>query len=247
MTAQETTRFRTNYGTETLVFGADYVFGVSGPQGRDDAVSGRLESRAANGDLVVLVDSSGTTKRVRPSKILSVYGTGEDFSTDASPLVPDRFPNETESSYLRRLEEHFGSRYEAFIESPTGQELLRRVAVEDRASRKGAKLVALPDPEPDPKVRSISSARSSRNGHEPPTLRAIETPEDFATVEAKTEEIVRTAEATKTPKGRPYAERNQVWKCGTCKRRTRQPVCVGQAGAEHPRVEAPAGKRRDDR
>lgn len=52
--------------------------------------------------------------------------------------------------------------------------------------------------------------------------------------------------------GRPYSERNQVWKCGTCGRRTRLEVCVGSTARqpnlpEHPPVHAPAGKRRESR
>lgn len=48
----------------------------------------------------------------------------------------------------------------------------------------------------------------------------------------------------RTPaKGRPYGERNQVWRCGSCKRRTRAAFCENG----HARVDAPAGKRREDR
>lgn len=46
---------------------------------------------------------------------------------------------------------------------------------------------------------------------------------------------------------RPYAERNQVWRCGTCKRRTRVAICTGPATAPHDPVAAPAGKRREAR
>lgn len=50
-------------------------------------------------------------------------------------------------------------------------------------------------------------------------------------------------EVVAAAKGRPYAERNQVWRCGSCKRRTRAAFCENG----HARVDAPAGKRREDR
>jgi hypothetical protein len=37
--------------------------------------------------------------------------------------------------------------------------------------------------------------------------------------------------------------RNRIWRCATCKRRTRLPECANG----HPAVSAPAGKRRDNR
>lgn len=43
--------------------------------------------------------------------------------------------------------------------------------------------------------------------------------------------------------GKAYADRNQVWKCGTCKRRTRRPECANG----HAPVSAPVGKRLADR
>jgi hypothetical protein len=47
---------------------------------------------------------------------------------------------------------------------------------------------------------------------------------------------------------RPYSERNQVWKCGTCGKRTRAESCSGTLpNSLHDRVAAPAGKRRADR
>jgi hypothetical protein len=74
---------------------------------------------------------------------------------------------------------------------------------------------------------------------DPPAFEAKRRPKSYAATgranDAMTE--VRTA------KGRPYAERNQVWRCTECKRRTRAPFCENG----HDRVEAPAGKRRDDR
>lgn len=265
MTGQHTTFTGADGEKTTLAFGADFVFGISGPQGRDDVVSGRLESRAANGDLVVLVDSSGTTKRVRPSKILSVHGTGvevdpssrpsggaegyaDEPETDSRPMVPDRLDGETSAKYLARLERELGSRYEAFVESPTGQETLARVAAEDRASRKGAKLVSLDDRleaevanvleplrVPFVAIAGGKTTKTTKRGRA--KLAAVGVTDPPAELPAgKTVRI-----------GRAYSDRNQVWKCGICKTRTRKPVCEGRPGGAHPPVSAPAGKRREER
>lgn len=49
-------------------------------------------------------------------------------------------------------------------------------------------------------------------------------------------------------KGRPYAERNQVWRCKVCGKRTRAESCNGRSAETSHVVEyAPAGKRRESR
>jgi hypothetical protein len=246
-----------------LVFGAGYVFGASGPAGRDEVIAGRLESRAANGDLVVLVDSSGTTKRVRPAKILSVHGDGLDFPTDAGPIIPDRLDDETGTAYLARLERELGAAYPRWIGTETGQATLAAVAAEDRAARKIALRSGivgilsgtatadsvLADVAPAPVV---ARARAGIAGGRKPAIGPKPIDEIFAPTSAKLPPPIHDPLGpvpipAPKPSGRPYAERNQVWKCGTCKRRTRVPVCTGKPDGSHPAVTAPAGKRRDDR
>lgn len=315
--AQESTTARIADGSRVpLVFGADYVLGVSTSTGHTDAVSGRLESRAANGDLVVLVDSSGTTRRVRPSKVLSVYGAGIDRTGED---VPAQRNDETSTEYLGRVEYELGPRYPEWIGTEAGQAVLAAVDLEDKAARKASATKAarqLTDAERRAIRSTLEATRSIRDTTIKPrtlveeyiaNIVGFENLPDWKREQAETyayaviaafrlnptpdprPDVVPIlpasgAEATadvvdasakrrraKAPKAtrldgeplveypgdtpgtnaairaikgpRPYAERNQVWRCGTCKRRTRQPFCENG----HERVEAPAGKRRDAR
>lgn len=422
MTASAASRESTSVsidGTRTvLAFGARYRVRY----GRDSKIleDALLVERTANGDLVFDA-GTGTLVlkvRVRPSAIDAIFdssaGLGDevvesyDPATDNGPLIPDRFPLETLSSYLARLESELGSHYGRWIESETGQATLAAVAKEDRAARSGAKkeierlrivhpeivdaveatvaiaaplagpervldeirsalgpicdgcekpvdevrrpyvvvdeggsipkrtlcldcIALLPDdqralavddavpgvghhcteygavstllpglpptvvctvcgsvlqdvpvqPAPKPKRAGIAGGRTPAIGPKPigeifPPMTTEKLKPDaqgFASTafergevvvdpptipKAEARKILADAVVPKTApnreeaveriaKGRPYAERNQVWKCGTCKRRTRQPVCTGPAGATHDPVSAPAGKRRDDR
>lgn len=270
-----------------LSFGGDYVVAVSSPYGRGESFFGRLEKRAANGDLVFLVDSSGTTRRVRPAKLLEIrVDEGVDLEDAvAGPVeegvVSKRRDDETASAYLERLERGLGSgSYTRWIATEAGQKALADAQEEDRNGRKGATKA--------PRVLSAESKRAIRR-----TLSATKGIHDLsvrpkvlvdsyiaAVLEADDVELsdetiaaarayalsvvedVRahldgpTVEGVTPPspkaepdqpktasKGRPYAERNQVWRCTECKRRTRAPFCTNG----HERVDAPAGKRRDSR
>lgn len=200
-----------------LEFRADYLVSVSDRYGKTDAFVGRLEKRSANGGLVFLVDSSGTTRTVAPKAILEVE---RDVPPDTGPMVPDRLDGETGSAYLARLERTLGSDYARWIGTETGQATLADVAEEDRNARK-------------------ANGKRSRGA----TLDEV-----VGGVLREAEEAIAAADALfDQPKPRsgakPYAERNQVWRCGTCKRRTRQPECANG----HPAVAAPVGKRRETR
>jgi hypothetical protein len=187
----------------TFRYLADYTVRVG-----SEVVSGRLERRLANGDLLFLVDSSGTTKRVRPSKVYAVAAR-EDI--DAGPVIPDFLDGEDGDAYLRRIERTMGSSYARWVSTPTGQAAL------EAANAKRPTRVLPTDAAPKTKAGRKTAVASAP----------------------------ATEPAGKGP--RPYAERNQVWKCGTCKKRTRRPSCTGPADAPHTEVAAPAGKRRESR
>lgn len=271
------TSIKTVDGRVDLAYGVDFVFGIAGANGRDDVVTGRLESRAANGDLVVLVDSSGTTKRVRPSKILSIFGAGDRDLLDLE-LPSERLATETGAEYLRRIERELGSRYPRWIETDAGQAVLASAGAEERLARKARppKIVALVDDGPSEETLAravaLADALAPELGFDADAVAAAvvaEIPELAdrpkkvgptqvvvdGTVVATTRKIAPPIHDPLGPvpipapkKGaRPYAERNQVWKCGTCKRRLRLPTCTGKPEGSHETVAAPAGKRRDDR
>ena len=123
--------------------------------------------------------------------------------------TPPRAADESADAYLSRLERDLGVGYTGWIATDAGQSALEAAAAEDRASRNG-------------------------KGSKPERVAAI-----LPTVVAD----LPTPKLTKAgvidagrPKGRPYAERNQAWRCGTCKKRTRQATCANG----HPPVAAPA-------
>lgn len=238
MAPAETTQVSINGERETLVFGLRYRVRY----GKDDAVlvDAKLVERARNGDLVfdeleTLADAKRV--RVRPSTIDAIFGSGVDedvldgeppvdYSDQRAENVAQRHDGETASAFLARLEATLGASYADWTGSDYGQTILAEAATEDRASRKMKPLATedvLVDPPKIPKRVAAKILRDAAN--------------------AVTEEDV----PTEPRKGRPYSERNQVWRCGTCKRRTRVPVCTGPADAPHEPVSAPAGKRRDDR
>lgn len=245
---------------ESLVFGARYTLRY----GADDTVlrDAFLGERAANGDLVFFDLAAGTRTRVRPSTIDSLVPGGDVG-------IPGGY---SAATYLGVVETLLGSAYGAFVGSDEGQRALSAAAAEDRAARNG-KVSRRADPTKVADVLTtiypgvVASSRTvslddlsaeeanellDRGARLADSLASEYEgdPEAADKVAARVvEEIPELAGKTYVgpppakPKARPYAERNQVWKCGECKRRTRQPVCENG----HAPVAAPAGKRREDR
>ena len=255
-TGQKTTVATIGGNPERLVFGARYNV----RDGADRVLRNvELRERFPNGDLAFLEDPSteypdGRAFRVRPSRIDAIVPIGE---TPTESVISPRHEDETASAYLARLERGLGAgAYARWIASEDGQRALADAAAEDRAGRNGrvrradpekvvdvlstiypgvvatSRTVSLDDLSAEeanavPKLTKRGKAKLVAAGADPEVVAASETVE----------------EALAKPKGRPYAERNQVWRCGSCKRRTRAPFCENG----HPRVDAPAGKRREDR
>jgi hypothetical protein len=82
MTATGTTVKIEDGSRVELTFGTDYRLRLSHKLGSEE-LTGRLESRAANGDLVILTDSSGTVRRVKAAKIIEVKDGWGDFDPEA--------------------------------------------------------------------------------------------------------------------------------------------------------------------
>lgn len=248
---------------ETLVFGTRYNVRLA----NDDVVRGAiLSERAANGDLLFAVESTEgdapARRRIRPSTIDVLVAAPDEGGTSH---VAQRKPGETATELLARLERSLGGgQYGRWIETGYGQEILAEAAAEERAARNGkVRRKAAPEKVVDvlstilPGVRTELSKveiAAEREVELDPVLskpqrlprlttrgkaKLVEAGADPADVAASetVEELVAKS------KGRPYAERNQVWRCGSCKRRTRAPICENG----HDPVAAPAGKRREDR
>ena len=255
-----------------LVFGAHFDVRF----GKDDRVirDALLDRRATNGDLIFVLSGAGPSSevRVRPSSIDEIVGSGVDhahghsapdaeYLADAArqaasdalveafvaegdtdpdsvaakvhaelgPIIPDRLDGETGSAYLARLERVMGASYVTWIGTETGQAALESVNAEARAARKVV-------PIGEAKTAKLTKAGREKlvdAGADPEAVSAATSAEDVPGV------VVRT--------GKAYADRNQVWKCGTCKGRTRKPVCTGRPDGSHEAVSAPAGKRLVDR
>lgn len=215
---------------ESLVFGARYDVRY----GADDAIlrGARLAERARNGDLVF--DVAGATSRVRPSTIDAIIRIDKIY----------REPEETARDFVARSERYLGSMFAPWIETDEGQAALAAAAKEDQAARNGK--VSRKGGNGEPKLTKSGKKKLVDAGADPELVEKATTVEEAGVpVHAEPGSLAaRVLDAGKaTSKGRPYAERNQVWRCGTCKRRTRAPFCANG----HDQVDAPAGKRREDR
>lgn len=175
-------------------------------------------------------------------------------------LVSPRLDGETWSAYLRRLEapipKGLGASYSRWIETGPGQDALRAAADEAKAARKVsekplAERPATPAPKPSakPKLTRAGRAKLVSAGVEPELAAKAETAEDAGVpIVAEPGSLAARILDHGRAKGTPYAERNQVWRCGECKRRLRGETCSGpKDGPAHPPVAAPAGKRKASR
>lgn len=268
MAPQETTNVTIDGSRTTLVFG--YRYNVR--YGADDAVirDAILDRREPNGDLsfLVLPDAEGANggrRRVRPSTIDSLTGSGLEYR---------RRPAELASRFLERAERELGRWYTAWIGTEDGQLALADVADEERALRResgrrtvSAGIVAIANGSASAddvlaKLRADGAIPPSEDELEAALERGVALAESLATELDHDHDAIAARVAEEIPElrtptrvsailpavvpsrtGRPYAERNQVWRCGSCKRRTRASFCENG----HPRVEAPAGKRRESR
>lgn len=257
---------------ESLIFGVRYDVRY----GTDDAVlrGALLGERAANGDLVFYVTTDSTKERssrfrVRPSTIDAITPHADTFGVpdgEAATAYLARLETVLGGAYARWIETDEGQR---ILRAAADEDRRGRTGKVSR--RKGGPALvgeilsdlddagAFPryigeEAEPvapevlernlkaiadSPDVREFfvpapKPTRVSRTGKAKLVAAGVENPPD----ELPAGDVVRIP-----AKGRPYAERNQVWRCGSCKRRTRAPFCENG----HARVEAPAGKRRDDR
>lgn len=201
-----------------------------------------------------------------------------DHSAERKANVAQRRDGESASAFLERLSGPLrsgglGAAYTSWVSTDYGQKILDEVAAEDREHRrKAAKSMeravdqGIADENrrflADPKAIAEAQAegetyrkRLEADGTLPTKLtkkgraKLVEAGADpDAVAAAESAEDVPGVVVAKKSSGRPYSERNQVWRCGTCHRRTRVPVCTGPAGGPaHEPVSAPAGKRRDDR
>lgn len=180
---------------ETLVFGTRYRVRY----GKESTiVDGILDSRAANGDLVFLVEPTEidgipvTKRRVRPSTIDAIVVGIAKLELDEAGEI------RTEPA-------------------PDGH--VRDELIAEHAAKKAKK--------------------ADRETLDDRLAREVDAALDPALPAAILAGAIRT--------GKAYADRNQVWKCGTCKSRTRRPVCTGRPEGSHEPVSAPAGKRLVDR
>lgn len=242
---------------ETLVFGDRYNV-----RHGDDAVlrSVVLRERFANGDLS-FEDGDGSTYRVRPSRIDTIVPIGTESTAS---VISERRDDETARGYLARIERGLGSgQYARWIGTDPGQAALAAAAKEDQAARNGkvskrpggpatvGEILsdldasgAFPRFDGTPKLTTAGKKKLVAAGADPELVEKATTAEEAGVpVHAEPGSLAARILDAGKPKGRPYAERNQVWKCGECKRRTRQPVCENG----HAPVAAPAGKRREDR
>lgn len=80
---------------------------------------------------------------------------------------------------------------------------------------------------------AAKAARDARNGKGPKVAHLNDPDDDTDGVDPR---FVK-------PKGTPYSQRNQVWRCRVCRRRTRAAFC----DRGHPYIAAPAGKRKESR
>lgn len=228
---QKTTVATIGGNPELLVFGSRYNV----RDASDRVLRGvELVERYANGDLRFVFHSAegpdlDAEYRVRTSKIDTIVPIGTE--TVVEEHVAKRLEGETASAMLARLERALGGgQYARWIATGYGQEILAEAAREDRAGRNG-KVSPLRAKAPAAELESatISATELERD----PRL-------DMTRLTRADADAIQSATRAK---GRPYAERNQVWRCGTCKRRTRAASCSNG----HPEVKAPAGKRREDR
>lgn len=208
----------------TLIYGTHYRVSHAGGE-LGDAL---LDSREPNGDLIFLVSpdgdgANGGRRRIRPARIDAIFGSGVDHpelaETEPDPeSVITRRPGESAAGRIARLDRSLGRKYVRWISTEAGQAALADVTAEERANR--------------PKLTKVGKAKLVAAGVDPAAVASAGSLEDLP-------KSKRSA--------KPYSERNQVWKCGSCKRRTRLPICTGKLDLPHPPVDAPAGKRRDDR
>lgn len=244
-----------------LAFGARFrvAYGRDGEKVLHDA---ELVDRKANGDLVFRDPHDyANTARVRPSTITFLAGSGVEV--DLSDPTPD--DGESAGAFLSRVERELGARYARWAETDAGQAALVAAAREVDQARKATRK-APKTPRPffpkdaleDALAAAVrdADALASELGHDPDRVAAavVELHPELAAKPKRPKLVVvghddsglppearRDAKPKRSAK--PYADRNQVWRCGSCKRRTRTPFC--ETG--HDRVDAPAGKRREDR
>lgn len=189
----------------------------------DEELAGKLDGLAAvaeSPDLAIELAAQAASDR-----LVEAYVADGDRDPDSvaakvaasDSVVSARREDETASAYLERIERGLGAAYTRWIETGPGQDALEAARREATASRK-------------PPKRADIVERVDR---------------ETKGVLAEADAAIAAADAIAKPKAsaKPYAERNQVWRCGTCKRRTRSASCSNG----HPEVLAPAGKRREDR
>ena len=231
-----------------LLFGARFRLAY----GRDNVLhDAELVERKANGDLLFRDPHDfANVARVRPSTISFIAGSGVEVDL-ADPAPED---GESAGAFLSRAERELGAGYARWAASDAGQAALHAAAREAdqarKASRKVPRVSFPSDAELEvalEKAVRLADALASEYAGDPLAADKVaarvveEIPEIGSRANAMIDRERADARAKRTAK--PYAERNQVWRCGTCKKRTRAPFC--ETG--HDRVDAPAGKRREDR
>lgn len=224
---------------ERVTLDADVAYLVRPREGED--LVGRFVERTKNGSLRFAVLGGGPVV-LRPKDVLAI---GEfqpveiPKATEPGPfgatVVSTRRADETASAYLDRIEAGLGASYTRWIETGPGQDALeaaRREATSARSGRTKRSGLATEDVLVAPPTGPAPDLTPAEEAH---LLGEESLPVDAPLPVDLASKTRGTA--------KPYAERNQVWRCSECKRRTRAPSCSNG----HAEVLAPAGKRRADR
>lgn len=255
---------------ETLVFGARYDVRYGEDAILRDAI---LHERAANGDLIFLAapDGSGANggrRRVRPSTIDAiVLRTSPRGEKEGAAAYIARLEAELGVGYGSWISTDAGQ--SALAAAAAEDRDARRSAgrktvaagiggILAGTTTAGAVLSSLVDEGVLPDPREVALAKGvalAESLASEPEFRDRDDVHD-----AIAAEVVRQIPELKTPERAAFPaspkadalleeaatakrEKNRLWRCPTCKRRTRQAECSNG----HPTVSAPAGKRKDDR